>query len=127
MKVLKALNILFGVAFALAVSVQFNDPDPVLWVLIYSLATGFCVAFHLGRLDWRLSAGVVAVAVVWAATLVPTVIAHPPPMSDVFGDVKMYAPGVEEAREAGGLALVASWLGALTVAVLRRNRRVPAG
>jgi hypothetical protein len=109
-------------AFALAVFVQLNDPDPLRWVLIYSLAAGFTVAFHLGRLDWRFSAAVVAVTVVWAATLVPTVIAHPPPMSDVFGDVKMYAPGVEEAREAGGLALVAIWLGVLSLAARSLKR-----
>jgi hypothetical protein len=121
MKPLKALNVLFGLAFVLAASVQLNDPDPVRWVLVYLSAAALTVLFHVGRMDWRTSAALSAITVVWASTLIPTVIAHPPPLSEVFGDVKMYAPGVEEAREAGGLLLVSVWVGALTLAV-RRSR-----
>ena len=121
MKVVKVLNIAFGLAFVSASLVQFNDPDPIRWVAVYLGAAGCVAAFHVDRLDWRLSAALCAVAVVWASTLVPTVIAHPPPMRDVFGDVKMYAPGVEEAREAGGLFLVAIWMG--VIAKVARSSR----
>ena len=43
-------------------------------------------------------------------------------MSQVFGDVKMYAPGVEEAREVGGLWLVAGWL--TTISLMARRAKV---
>jgi hypothetical protein len=119
--VLKAFNLVFGLAFLLAIAVQFNDPDAAAWVLTYAGALAACVAFHLGRLPWKAGAGFAFVCLVWAATLLPVVIAHPPPLSEVFGDVKMYAPGVEEARELGGLCVVAGWLCVLSVTVRARG------
>lgn len=120
-RVVKALNIAFSLAFVLAAVVQYNDPDPIRWMAVYLGAASSAVAFHLGRLDWRVSAALGVLAVIWASTLVPTVIAHPPPMGDVFGDVKMYAPGVEEAREMGGLLLVTIWMGVIAALTWRRR------
>jgi hypothetical protein len=35
---MKILNIIFGILFILFALVQYNDPDPFLWIFIYSLA-----------------------------------------------------------------------------------------
>ena len=118
---LKICNIVFAVAFLLATAVQYNDPDPYIWMPAYLTAFACCVAFARGRLRAWVAYGVAGVALLWSLTLVPTVITHPPPLADVFGDVKMYAPGVEEAREAGGLWLIGAWLLTLARASVRRE------
>ena len=46
------VNLLMLLAFGLSVAVQYNDPDPWLWMLFYLLATLACLAFHFGRLHW---------------------------------------------------------------------------
>lgn len=120
--ILKICNAVFAIAFLLATLVQYNDPDPYLWMPTYLTAFACCVAFALGKLDPRVATLVACIACVWLLTLVPTVVSHPPALADVFGDVKMYAPGVEEAREAGGLGLIAAWLFTLARAAERQRR-----
>jgi len=118
---LKICNVAFALAFLLAAAVQYNDPDPYVWMPAYLTAFACCVAFARGRLRAWIAYGVAGVALLWSLTLVPTVVTHPPRLGDVFGDVKMYAPGVEEAREAGGLWLIGAWLLTLARATLRRD------
>ena len=127
---LKIFNVVFALAFLLATAVQYNDPDPYVWMPAYLTAFACCVAFARGRLRAWFAYAVAGIALLWSLTLVPTVVTHPPPLADVFGDVKMYAPGVEEAREAGGLWLIGAWLLTLARATLRREgsgRRDAAG
>jgi hypothetical protein len=112
-------NVLFAIAFLLATAVQYNDPDPYLWMPTYLVAFACCLAFTRNKLLPRVGYAVAAVALLWSFTLIPTVVSHPPALADVFGDVKMYAPGVEEAREAGGLWLIAAWVSALARRVQR--------
>ena len=118
----KLLNLVFAVAFLLAALVQYNDPDPWLWIGMYLLALACALAFHRDRLHPRFGLAVALLALAWALTLIPTVVSHPPALSDVFADVKMYGPGVEEAREAGGLLLVAGWIGTLSLVGRRRRK-----
>ena len=40
---MKILNYVMAAAFIFSVIVQFNDPDPLLWMLIYGLAGAACV------------------------------------------------------------------------------------
>ncbi len=117
----KLVNLAFAAAFLLAALVQYNDPDPWRWIAIYLVALACALAFHRGRLHPTFGMVVSLVALAWALTLIPTVVNHPPALADVFGDAKMYGPGVEEAREAGGLLLVAGWVGALSLRVRRRR------
>ena len=120
--IVKILNLLFAVAFLAAPVVQLNDPDPWLWIPLYLIALASCIAFQRKRLNHRFGIAVGLGALCWSVTLLPTVIRHPPAWADVFGDVKMYAPGVEEAREMGGLWLVAGWVLVLSWSVWRADR-----
>jgi hypothetical protein len=119
---LKVANLMFAALFLLAAVVQFNDPDPGRWVALYLTASACSVAFHLGRLPFGVALLVASGALIWSLTLLPTVIRFPPALAQVFGDVKMYGPGVEEAREMGGLWLVAGWLGTISLIARRRSR-----
>lgn len=86
----------FAVLFAWSAAVQWNDPDPIRWTLIYAAACALSAWVALGRrpappLRW----GLLAVATAWALTLAPRVIAA----ADFTG--------TEEERELAGLLLVA--------------------
>jgi hypothetical protein len=122
-RAMRTLNWVFLLMFLLGAAVQINDPDPFWWIAIYLLGAVCCLAYGTRRLDWRFSAVVAGLALLWSLTLLPTVIMAPPPLSQIVTDVGMYGPGVEEARELGGLWIIAGWLFALSVSVRRRSLR----
>ena len=56
--VLKVANWVMLAAFLFSVAVQYNDPDPIRWMLIYGLAALACILKLMGRLNWYLPAAV---------------------------------------------------------------------
>jgi Transmembrane family 220, helix len=98
------------VIFLFCVAVQYNDPDPIRWMTIYGLAAICCLLFVLRKLPRYLPIAVALAAFVWALTIVPTLIGKAIPMKEVFGTMHMLSPGVEEAREMGGLLIVTFWM-----------------
>lgn len=122
MRFVRALTVLIGVFFLLAVVVQYNDPDPLRWMAIYGAAAVACLLLLRGGLPRWLPALVGLVALVWAATLTPGVVGQVAP-GDLFREVKMASPAVEEAREMIGLLIVAVWMLVLFVVAPRRARR----
>lgn len=105
----RVLDGVFAALFLLAAAAQYNDPDPVQWIAIYVAGTVLCVLSLLGRAAPVFALVLAAVALMWAATSVPVVLAHPPALAEVFGDARMMNPGVEEAREMLGLLTVGAW------------------
>ena len=92
---------------------QHNDPDPLPWAFVYLSAAVMGAAEALGR-GLRRRAWLVGGAVlVWAATLMPAAVQAP--AAAIFTDWDMVGPGVEEAREALGLLIVAAWCGWLAM------------
>ncbi len=108
-RVMRALTALMGLLFLLALAVQYNDPDWPPWMAIYGSAALACLLALRGRLPRGLPALVGAVAAVWAVTLVPRVVGQVAP-SEVFREVAMASLAIEEARETGGLLIVAVWM-----------------
>lgn len=117
----RAANWMMTAAFLFSVAVQYNDPDPVRWMLIYGLAAVACVLMLLRRLRWYLPAAVGAAALGWAASLVPDVIGKTT-LGEMFQSFRMINTVVEEAREMGGLLIVAGWM-AVLVAVSKKAGR----
>ncbi|MFB6273698.1 MAG: transmembrane 220 family protein [Salinibacter sp.] len=113
----RVLNGLMMVLFATAAIVQYNDPDPVLWMTIYGSAA-LCTAFFLGgRLPF------------WVPTLLSVLYGTGALYlsAQVFGGVGFFDPtgqemiGVKEpGREMLGLLFTAGWTAALAVQVGRR-------
>jgi hypothetical protein len=98
-----------AVLFGLAVLVQFNDPDPLRWMLMYGAACGVAVrAAFRGTAPLAVSLAVGVVAFSWAA-----VVMRDGPALDVytrmFGSWEMKSLPIEEAREASGLLIVGIW------------------
>ena len=107
--------------FLLSVAVQYNDPDPYLWMPIYGLAAVLAGMGAAGRLPVRANAAALLLYLglfaLWAPSLAGA-------RHEAFESWHMQAPEDEEPREAGGLALCALW-SALQVAVAARRRGAP--
>lgn len=110
---MRLLNYVMLAAFVLGVAVQYNDPDPWPWIVIYSAAAVACLSFARGWMLRRLPVAVGLVALVWAATLVPDVLGHVG-FGELFESIEMKGPEVEAGREMGGLLIITAWMGVLT-------------
>lgn len=110
-------------AFAFSIVVQLNDPDPLIWITVYGLASAACVLGLVGRGHWTFPASVGGLALGWAASLAPRVVGKVP-FRDMFGAFDMANLGIEESREMYGLAIVGAWMAVLAV---RWARQTPTG
>jgi hypothetical protein len=104
---------IFAAFFLFSTVVQYNDPDPVRWMLLYGAAAVVSAWAAAARLRPLVPLVVAAAALLWAMTLAPSVVRQLPSLLDLTGSLKMMAPGVEETREALGLTLVAIWMAAI--------------
>ena len=112
------LNALFFVAYLLSAIVQYNDPDALPWILIYLAASLMCAAQFLRRLPRWLPTSLLFISLVWIGTLLPDIVGQVS-LADIVESVSMKTRAVEEAREIGGLALIAIWSAVL---MSRRGR-----
>ncbi len=111
---MRIINWILALLWLSFVIVQYNDPDPLGWMLLYGLVVIVCAMAALKKYYKPLIIGGIAVSVIWAATLLPAVI-------DYFSNhasneiLEHMQPGkifIEEARECFGLilsALVLTW------------------
>ena len=118
--VFKVVNWAMLAAFIFSVVVQYNDPDPVRWMLIYGLAALACILELRGRLKLYLPAAVGAIAFGWAVSLAPHVIGKTT-FGEMFQSFEMINTVVEEAREMGGLLIAAGWMAVLVVVSKRKG------
>jgi len=119
---MKILNYVMTAVFIFSVIVQYNDPDPALWMLIYGLAGAACALAIMGRLNWVFPAAVGIAALMWALTLAPGVVGKAA-FGELFEAFEMKDERVEVAREMGGLLIVAFWMAALVLHSLRRRKK----
>ncbi len=99
-----------AVLFAVAIAVQYNDPDPLPWMLAYALPCAFAAAASRGRRWPRLSAALAALYFLAFLGFVPALLRA---REQAFSHWHMLSSADEEAREGGGVALAALWLGVL--------------
>lgn len=109
----RGLNALMAALFAAGAAVQVNDPDPIPWMGIYAAACAVALVRAVrGAVPMTAPLGVGGVALVWGTALVAAgpelgVYGH------MFGAWEMDSAATEEAREATGLLLIASWMAVL--------------
>ena len=111
-------NIFFLVAYLLSALVQYNDPDALPWILIYLAAGCMCAAHFRQRLPRWLPTSLLFISLVWIGTLLPDIVGQVS-LADVVESLSMKTRAVEQAREIGGLALIAIWSAVL---MSRRGR-----
>jgi len=117
----RTANWVMLVIFIFGAIVQYNDPDPLIWTLVY---LGAAVATALTLLHsprWQVAALVSAGTILWGLSIAPRVIGQVPFMS-MFGAWEMKNIGIEESREMYGLFMIGAWCVVMTLAALRRSR-----
>jgi len=111
----RVVSALMTVLLAVAVAVQYNDPDPLRWMAIYGAACALsAVAVVRGRAPSALVAAVGLVALVWGLIVAQGAYGRSH-LSEMFQSWEMKSPAVEEAREASGLLIVAAWMAVLAI------------
>ena len=114
MTLLRVANGLMVILFLFAVAVQYNDPDPLRWMAIYGLAALACLLSLGGRLSRLVPILIGLAALAWAVTIAPGVVGRVS-VGELFQSYTMLSDTVEEAREMGGLLIVAVWMGVLAL------------
>lgn len=121
---MKTKVIYFGIAilFTLFAAVQYNDPDPFLWILIYfSVVIVAVLKVYLRQLNFKpLITTLIVILALFSLTYIPGVIDFlgKPNKEDLFGSMTYKKPWVEETREFLGLLMT---IGALVY--LRKDIR----
>ncbi len=113
--VFKVMALIFALLFIWAAAVQYNDPDTLIWVLVYGLASLFSVLFLVKRLSFPLALGAAL------AYLVGTVYVWP----DKFEGFAIGAGdiiNIERGREAFGLLIIALVLLAYALRIRYLNK-----
>jgi len=102
------LGVVFAVLFLTSAVLQYNDPDPLIWILIYGVAATLSILYVVRKVNVKILLGVVFTAFLGFLYMYP----------DKFegfeigkGDIK----NVEEAREAFGLLIIAIVFGILAL------------
>ncbi len=119
--VFKWLNRLMVVVFLASAVVQYNDPDPLVWILIYGLAAAASLAAVNWNRAWLLSSIVGAVTLAWSVALLPHFFGKVG-FSGIFESMTMKSAEVEYAREFGGLMIVTAWMAVVTLVSLKTEK-----
>ena len=118
MRLLRAGAALMCALFLLSVAVQWNDPDPWLWMPIYGVAAVLAGLGAAGRLPVWPNAVALALFVLLFALWAPSLLGA---RREAFTSFTMRTAADEEPREAIGLALCAFWSAMQTAAALRER------
>jgi len=103
---MKFLNAFLAVLFFLCAGLQYNDPDPLPWMLAYSIVATLCALAAFGGYFKWITVGVIVALAIWMFALLPGVIGWVSDgMPSIAGSMKAETPYIEETREFGGLLL----------------------
>ena len=106
---MRFFSILGTVLFLLAAAVQYNDPDPHIWIPVYLLPALICLAALARKLHWIIPIVVSGLAYIGFAVMVLR----------VFSQQTLFS---EEAREMWGLLVTGLWMDGLGVGLLIKSR-----
>ena len=112
---LRNINLFMCGAFGLSTILQFNDPDHIIWIIIYGSATIFSAVYHSTILiDWKLFAIFSSITFIWGLFLFFD-LDNTVHFFDLFEEFSMKNSSVEVGRESGGLFLISIWNFILTI------------
>lgn len=121
---MRIASAVFAAVFLLASVVQWNDPDPILWIAGYLLAATLSLAAAFDRVPFGPNALAAIGFTIWFVSLASSLSDAP---REAFTSFEMQTHSHEEPREAIGLALCAGWCAALAVWGRRREAAASGG
>lgn len=112
----KALNYFFAAVFLLFAALQYNDPDPWLWIPIYGYAALVCYLYARGRKPQRVTLAGMVLCMLYAVLLLMKqngvlswAMEHE--AENLVQTMKATKPWIENTREFGGLLIIILALG----------------
>ncbi|MBL7858231.1 MAG: transmembrane 220 family protein [Cyclobacteriaceae bacterium] len=105
---MRVLNYILALMFLLFAFVQVNDPDPILWILIYGAMAVACVLAAFEIYPTKFLIALLVVYGLYSLVYIPGVLEwlQTDNKADLFDDVaKMEHPYIEESREFLGLLI----------------------
>jgi hypothetical protein len=108
---MKAFNILFGLIFFLFGILQYNDPDPYLWIPIYAFASIICIFNSREKFNLTSHLLLIGFCIIYAIFLLIAkdgVIswANDHDKESLVQSMKASKPWIEQTREFGGLIII---------------------
>lgn len=105
-------NYILTILFLFFAAVQYNDPDPIIWILIYTYASLMCLLAAKGKYYKAFLLAGIVVSFVWSMTLVASILValNGYGAGPIFSLSMVKNREVEEARESLGLLIVFSVL-----------------
>lgn len=117
----KVVHTVLAVLFGLFALLQYNDPDPLIWILIYgAVALIALLKIYLRQVNFKpLIITLIVIMSLYALTYFPGFMEYlsKPDKAALFGAMKVKKPWVEETRELFGLLIA---IGALVY--LRKSK-----
>ncbi|MCC6726866.1 MAG: transmembrane 220 family protein [Saprospiraceae bacterium] len=109
---MKIANWVLAAMFALFAAVQYNDPDPWRWALMYGFVAFVCAFSAVGKRNLYVLWAGLGIGLGWAILLVPEFINWMKMGSpNIAGQMKAETPYIEFTREFLGLVLCLLALG----------------
>jgi hypothetical protein len=101
-------NYILAILFLFFAAVQYNDPDPIIWISIYSYASLMCFLAAKGKYYKAFLMAGIVVSFVWSMTLTASILValNGYGASPIFSLSMVKNREVEEARESLGLLIV---------------------
>jgi len=124
---MRIVNFILAIMFLLFAFVQINDPDPIIWILIYGAMAVLCIMAIFEFYPTKFTIGLLVLYVLYSIVYIPGVLEwlRQENKTMLFDDVaKMQYPYIEEAREFLGLLIC---IIVLIVFVIRARRRKISG
>lgn len=113
---MKTLNLALALTFLLFAALQYNDPDPLIWMVIYAAVALLFGMAAFGRRVVRPARVLAIVLLAWAATMLPGMLDWVRMgMPSITSSMKAEEPHIELVREflglliAGGACTFLAW------------------
>jgi hypothetical protein len=120
---MRIINFVLAVMFLIFAFVQINDPDPVIWILIYGLMAVICIMAIFEFYPRKVLVGLLAIFALYSFVYIPGVIEwlKTDNKALLFDDIaKMQYPYIEQAREFLGLLIC---IGVLVFHIARAKKK----
>ncbi len=103
------LSLALAIAFAVFALIQINDPDPILWVLLYTAAAVVCALDAFNRYNESLTLLVFGVSLATSLYFAPAIAEWlaSQNLAELYGEMKAQKPFIEETRESLGAFITA--------------------
>jgi hypothetical protein len=113
---MRTFNLVMSLVFILFAALQYNDPDPFIWITIYLFAAFLCWKVYQGIRHRKLMLLAIAIYAVYAVYLFfdhngVLSWANEHAAESLVHSMKAEKPWIEETREFGGLAILIITMG----------------